>query len=232
MLAWREAISHGNATKVPVNELGRTAVLWTGGKDSSLALFRALAAGARVRCLATFVPETNVDYGAHPISVMKRQAKELGLEHRLIPISQPYREGYVSALAELREQFQLDCVVTGDIDFVDGHPNWITECCQGLNLRVFNPLWQVNREELLRELISRGITAKVTWIQKGRLPRTWLGRVIDESFVEDILALSAATGIDICGENGEYHTMVAAFPPTRIVVDQEIHESERHSGRS
>jgi diphthine-ammonia ligase len=201
-----------------MSEPGRAAVLWTGGKDSTLALFRAKDAGADVRLLATFVPEGLTDFKAHPIPVMKRQADQLGLEHREIPIAQPYRESYIAALRDLREWYQLDCVVTGDIDLVEGHTNWIAECCEGINLRVFNPLWQANRENLLRELLRREILAQVSWIKDARLPRDWLGRRIDTQFIHDIIALSAVTGIDICGENGEYHTTKIVFPKNAVAA--------------
>ena len=102
--------------------------------------------------------------------------------------------------------------MTGDIDFVDGFPNWITECSEGMDLSVVCPLWQMPRERLLGELIWRGIAADITWIREDALPKSWLGRRIDERFIEDVVALSAKAPLDICGENGEYHTMVVAFP--------------------
>ena len=56
------------------------AVLWTGGKDSALALHEARLNGCRVRCLVTFAsPEPN--FLAHPLAFMKLQATALALPH-------------------------------------------------------------------------------------------------------------------------------------------------------
>jgi diphthine-ammonia ligase len=191
-----------------------SAMLWTGGKDSALALFRSLDARVDVKMLATFVPGDDGAFMAHPIEQMQRQAAELGLPHEVVPIREPYREGYVAGLRALNERHGVTSVITGDIDRVEGLPNWIAERASEAGIGVQLPLWQAPRESLLRELVARGIEAKVTFINDEALPSSWLGRTIDAAFIDDILDLSRAIGIDPCGENGEYHTMVTHFPPT------------------
>jgi diphthamide synthase (EF-2-diphthine--ammonia ligase) len=79
-----------------------TAVLWTGGKDSALALYRARDAGASIDLLATFVPEGDVAFHAHPISQMRLQAQALRIPHTCVPIRQPYRESYAAGRVDLR----------------------------------------------------------------------------------------------------------------------------------
>ncbi len=65
---------------------------------------------------------------------------------------------------------------------------------------------------LLEELIARGIEARITWINHPRIPPSWKGRTIDAQCVTELKHLSIEAGIDLCGENGEYHTMVTAAP--------------------
>ena len=192
-------------------------MLWTGGKDSALALARCHQTHGPVSLLVTFVPVGEVRFTAHPLDRIKAQAAALGIEHLAVPIAQPYFEGYVAALQRLRTDRGIGTVVTGDIDLVDGQPNWIRECCAQAGMNALMPLWQDDRERLLRELIERGIDAEVTYVAPDRLSADWIGRRIDEQFITDIRRLSHESGIDMCGENGEYHTMVSGFalPPSR-----------------
>jgi len=190
----------------------RVAVLWTGGKDSALALYRAADKGARIRALVTFAPSAEAEFKAHPLLAMKVQAEQLGIEHRTIAVTEPYREGYIAALARVRDDYSVSGVVTGDIDLVDGMPNWIKECAAVVNLDVITPLWQQDREGLLWDVVHRGIVAYVSWINNGALPEQWLGRTLDAEFIHDLVALSARTRLDLCGENGEYHTMCRLLP--------------------
>lgn len=196
----------------------RVAVLWTGGKDSALALYRAADRGARVCVLTTFVPSEGPDFKAHPLSAMKAQAKQLEIEHRAIPVSAPYREGYIAGLEHIRDDFSVSAAVTGDIDLVNGRPNWIRECSAAIDLDVLTPLWQQDREGLLWDVVDRGIIAQVSWINNDALPIQWLGRTVDAEFIHDIVALSARTGVDVCGENGEYHTMCRVLPQLRHIA--------------
>jgi diphthine-ammonia ligase len=196
----------------------RVAVLWTGGKDSALALYRAADRGARICALITFVPSEKADFQAHPLATMQVQAEQLGIEHRKVSISEPYREGYIAALSRVRDDFSVSGVVTGDIDLVNGMPNWIKECSTAIDLDVLTPLWHNDREALLWEVVDRGLVAAVSWINDNSLPAQWLGRTIDAAFIHDIVALAARTGIDICGENGEYHTMCRVLPQLRQVA--------------
>src|SRR5579875_2179050 len=97
------------------------AVLWTGGKDSALALHAAAAHGCEARCLVTFAPP-EPDFLAHPLPVMALQARSLGLPHRVLTVAKPFETGYEAALRTLRDEAGIECVVTGDIAAVDGRP--------------------------------------------------------------------------------------------------------------
>jgi diphthine-ammonia ligase len=190
-------------------------VLWTGGKDSCLALHLVrdnLERHINIVALATFVPPGNVEFRAHPQTEMRNQAKKLGLDIHFIEIHEPYRESYVEALKGMKRDFGASIVITGDIDLVKGHPNWMEECCQGLDIEVHRPLWQRSREWIMEELLARNIQARISFINHPSIPVEWLNRIIDRQFLSELKALSASSGIDLTGENGEYHTMVVAAP--------------------
>ena len=106
--------------------MSRVILLWSGGKDAMQALCHAREAGHQVVALITFAPPAP-RFLAHPLSQVRRQAAALALSHQLVTIEAPFDLGYERALAALKEEWQLDGVVTGDIDSVGGAPNWIRE---------------------------------------------------------------------------------------------------------
>ncbi|WP_431417167.1 hypothetical protein [Aeromonas dhakensis] len=191
--------------------MSRVIVLWSGGKDAMQALCHAREAGHQVVALATFSPPSP-RFLAHPLSQVRRQAAALGLPHRLVTIEAPFDLGYERALTKLKKEWQLDGVVTGDIDSVAGAPNWIRERCRPLGLTVYTPLWQQPREALLADLLARGIVAHLSCVDTRFLPPEWVGRPLDAATLAELQQLAATRGFDACGEQGEYHTMVTDGP--------------------
>jgi len=185
-------------------------VLWTGGKDCSLALHEARAAGLDVRTLVTFTPRAP-DFLAHPLPVLELQAQAAGLPHRRLIVDEPYRDGYERSLRALRDE-GVRVLVTGDIAEVAGHPNWVRECAEPLELRVETPLWGRERLDLLGRLLQLRFRVVVSCVDTRRLPETWVGRELDASAVAELRALHAAHGVDPSGENGEYHSLVLDAP--------------------
>src|SRR5689334_1567916 len=114
------------------------AMLWTGGKDSLLALREACRDGCTIRCLVTFAPPEGA-FLAHPLRLIEMQAKALAVPHHVLRITAPYDRGYEMALRGLREQSDIDCVVTGDIAEVAGHPNWVRERSRRVGMDVHTP---------------------------------------------------------------------------------------------
>ena len=196
----------------------KTAVLWTGGKDSALALYEAQRSGNDIHLLVTFAPP-GFRFRAHPIALMAQQAEAMGIGHRVITIEEPIRDNYVAALGQLAERDGIAVVVTGDISEVDGKPNWIRECSQGLALDIQTPLWHRDREELLDRLITVGYKTLFTCVKAPWFTAEWVGRELDRAAVQAMRELRITTGLDLCGEQGEYHTMVTDGPPFRHRIE-------------
>jgi uncharacterized protein (TIGR00290 family) len=187
----------------------RAAALWTGGKDCSLALHEAKKAGFEVQELLTFAPPSPV-FRAHPIPFLKRQAEAMGLPHRIVEIEGAIREGYERAMRALREE-GIGVLVTGDIAEVEGQPNWVREVAKAGRLEVLTPLWGRERKEVLSSLLNSGFKAVFSLVKEPWFTREWVGRPIDACAVEDLVRLSR-DGLDVCGENGEYHSLVLDGP--------------------
>jgi len=196
-----------------VNEMSKhTAVSWTGGKDSSLALYEAKLLGYAVTSLVTFAPN-KPEFHAHPLDFMKYQADALGIPHYTLTIEEPFKESYEKAIHFLRERYGITTLITGDIAEVDGHPNWIRECSAYSGVNVLTPLWGCDRLELLNRLLTYRFKlifscVKKPWFTDDSL----LGRELNKDSLEQLCRINAETGLDPCGENGEYHTIVVDGP--------------------
>jgi uncharacterized protein (TIGR00290 family) len=175
-----------------------------------LALHRVRAGGADVAELVTFAPKA-ARFKAHPLSVMALQAETLGLPHRVIEIAEPFREGYRAAIAALADA-GVGTLITGDIDLVAGLPNWIIECCAGLPVQTLMPLWHADRRALLGELVAAGFEVILSCVKRPWFTGDWLETRIDRAGIARLERLRVENGVDLCGENGEYHTLVLNGP--------------------
>jgi diphthine-ammonia ligase len=203
--------------RLRVGRFVKTAVLWTGGKDSALALH--LSAHLGVVELVTFVPP-DAHFQAHDLSLMTWQAHALGLPHRRVVVEAPYEAGYERALASLRAQ-GIERVVTGDIAEVGGQPNFITARAAQVDMQVALPLWGVDRREHLRQIVALGFDVMLTFVNEPWLDASWVGRHLDAEALAELSVLSQENGSDPAGENGEYHSMVLAGPGWSSVLQVE-----------
>lgn len=184
------------------------AVLWTGGKDSALALYR--AGRLNVTELVTFVPP-QAEFRAHDLRLMAAQARAVGLPHRQVIVEPPFDAGYERAFRELRAS-GIEHVVSGDIAEVGGQPNFINAPAGRAGLQLELPLWGVDRHEHLKQIIALGFDVLLTYVNEPWLGPEWIGRRLDTQALSELSALSRNNGLDVAGENGEYHSMVLGGP--------------------
>jgi diphthine-ammonia ligase len=208
-----------------VDTMQNAAMLWTGGKDSAMALFEARQNGYHIRYLVTFAPP-EPDFLAHPLDFIKMQAQALALPHYVVPISKPFEQSYEAGLCKLRDEMGVNCIVTGDIAEVAGHPNWTRERSRPVGLNVYTPLWGRNRNALLRQVVERGFKVLFSCVKTRWLDENWIGRELNSSAIAELQTIREQTGLDLCGEEGEYHTMVIDGPLFTRGID--IRSYSRH----
>ena len=183
-----------------------------------MALYEAGQNGYRVRCLVTFAPP-EPDFLAHPLDFIKMQARALALPHHVLPIRAPFEKSYEDGLRRLQDEMDIDCVVTGDIAEVNGNPNWIRERSRSVGMNVHTPLWGRDRHALLRQLLDRGFKARFSCVNTRWLDESWIGRELNDAAIAELRIVREQTGLDLCGEEGEYHTMVVAGPQFTRGID-------------
>lgn len=214
--------------KTTNSTMKKAAILWTGGKDSCIALHEAVKRGYSVAGLFTFTPESP-DFLAHPLDAVALQAEALELPHARLPVTAPFRESYISNLVRLRETQGIDCVFTGDIDEVDGCSSWMEQCCNAAEIELIRPLWKMNRKPVFELAAAIRMQFVMTCVMPAHFDKTWPGRTFDATDLSELETYTASHNIDLCGENGEYHTMVTdAFLFKKRLVLQDTVTEERN----
>lgn len=186
------------------------AISWSGGKDSMLALDRAVRAGLDVRYLVSlYDPHSGrVRFHGTTLELLGRQAAALGRE--LLALAAPwdrFDQIFQDGLDSLSRR-GVRGLIFGNIHLADVRA-WYEMRVLAHGLRHHEPLWGEPPAVLLREVIDRGYVARLVSVDTARLPGSWLGRALDAACADD-LALHA--DVDPCGERGEYHTLVTDGP--------------------
>lgn len=196
---------------------------WSGGKDSCFALLQAMQAGYRPMVLLNVMNEAGQISRSHglPVAILEAQAASIGLPLHLISSSwQEYEQHFTAALRNLTHQYQLTHAVFGDID-LQPHRDWEEKVCAQANLTALLPLWQQDRRNLVFAMIDAGIETMIVSCQP-KMGASFLGRYITRELVAELEAL----GVDACGENGEFHTLVTHCPlfahPLEVYIEQKV----------
>lgn len=179
------------------------------GKDSTLALHKMITAGHEPMALMTMVNEKDqrAFFSGADHRVLEAYSSAL---HLPILLTHTKGENYHLAMEErLKEVAEkgAEAACFGDID-LEGNRAWSEERCAHAGIKAVFPLWQRDRAENVYELVELGYQCLIKTINHTLLPKSLLGKIIDGEVIEEM----KACGIDICGENGEYHTLVIDGP--------------------
>ena len=190
-------------------------VLFSGGKDSTLALHVA-AEHETINSLITLLSKNKESYMFHTpnIELTRLQAEALRL-----PLITRTTEGrkeeeltdLEQAIAEAVSKFHIEGVVTGAVESVYQSTR-IQRICHRLNVWCFNPLWKRNQKELLEELIEKRFKVMISGVFAYPLDESWLGKQIDLELVGKLVELEKKFGISPSGEGGEIETTVLDAP--------------------
>lgn len=182
---------------------------WSGGKDSCYALMQSLAKGNDVVALLNMMNENGEISRSHgiPLALLKVQAAAIGVPLEVSQASwKNYEATFIKKLQTLTNTYNLDAAVFGDID-IESHKAWEEKVCEAAHIKALLPLWLGERKPLVKAMINSGIKAIIVSCNTT-LGTDFLGREINDSLLEELDTL----GIDCCGENGEYHTLVTDCP--------------------
>jgi ABC transporter with metal-binding/Fe-S-binding domain ATP-binding protein len=207
----------------------RLGVLFSGGKDSTLALHKA-SEKEEVVCLITLVSQNKESFMFHTpnIDITSLQAEAMGL-----PLIQKVTEGkpeeelkdLEEAIAQAVKDFQIEGVVSGAVESVYQSER-IQRVCSRLGVWCFNPLWKRNQKALLEEIVAKGFKVIISGIFAYPLDRSWLGKEIDKELIEKLVFLGKEFGLSPSGEGGEIETTVLDAPLFKKKIEVLDYETE------
>jgi uncharacterized protein (TIGR00290 family) len=182
---------------------------WSGGKDSCFACYRAMCRGYDISYLVNFISKEykRVSFHGTEDRLIQLQAKALG-----IPLLQKettgngYEQEFKEAVRSLIPE-GIKGMIFGDI-YLQEHKDWVERVCGELGIQAVEPLWGEEPEKILLEFIDAGFEAIIVSAKADIFGKEVIGRKIDRDFFKYVKENS----IDICGENGEYHTLVVNGP--------------------
>jgi ABC transporter with metal-binding/Fe-S-binding domain ATP-binding protein len=200
----------------------RLGVLFSGGKDSTLALHYAKDK-EEVVCLITLVSENKESYMFHTpnINVTALQAEALELPQvAKTTLGEKEKEllDLEEAIAEAVKEFQIQGVVTGAVESVYQSER-VQRICNRLDLWCFNPLWKHDQNALLQELLERRFKVVISGVFAYPLDEKWLGKQIDAPLISKLVELQQKYYISPSGEGGEIETTVLDAPQFKKKIE-------------
>ena len=204
----------------------KTLMSWSSGKDSAWALYQLLQNNEMdVVGLFTTVNEENERVAMHGVrlELLQQQADALDLPLEIIKLPSPCdNDTYQKIMNKfiVRSQKQgIECMAFGDI-FLEDVKAYREEQLKGTAIKAIFPLWGQETSSLAKTMLKGGIKAITTCIDKNKLPTQAVGQIYSEAFISDL-----SEDIDICGENGEFHTFVYDAPLFKSPISISIGES-------
>lgn len=188
---------------------------WSGGKDSCFACYKALAQCYEVSYLVNFISREfrRVSFHGTRARLISCQAQAIGLplvQYTVPPNMSLYEQRFKRAVSVLKHR-GAQGMVFGDI-YLQEHRGWIERICREVGITPVIPLWGIAPERVLNEFIEAGFEAVVISAKADIFSEEWLGRKIDYGFLADMKRLGWGESVDVCGEQGEYHTLVVDGP--------------------
>lgn len=189
----------------------KTAVSWSGGKDSCLACYKAMERGYKIKYLLNFISKKYKRCCFHGIQkeLINLQANLIGIplfQREVSPDMELYEKEFKEAVNCLKKK-KVKGMVFGDIYLID-HKSWVERVCKDLKIKATEPLWQISPDKVIEEFVRLGFRAIVVSAKANLFKKDFIGREVDLQFLKELKKRKICP----CGENGEYHTFVIDGP--------------------
>ena len=186
---------------------------WSGGKDSAMALHKILQAKEfQIKFLLTTVSEQYQRISQHGVRVklLEQQTESIGIPLKKLmlpdfPTMENYNLMMETVLNELKKE-GISHSVFGDI-FLEDLRKYREERLKQVDFTGVFPLWKIPTKNLIQDFFDLGFKAIIVCVDEKRLNKSFVGRELDKEFIKDLPA-----NVDVCGENGEYHSFVYDGP--------------------
>ena len=214
----------------------KLAALFSGGKDSTFAIYQAKKEGHDVVCAVTIFPLSDESKFLHypnlSMTILQVQSMKLPQFSSYAISDDPQIE--LSELEFLLEQakhaFGIEGIIHGGI-LSEFQKNHFENVCNKLNLKIISPLWNIDQKQYMKKLIESGFKFIITSVSSDGLDDSWLGREITTTDVDALEKLSIKHGFNLSFEGGEAESLVLSCPlfasPLKIIQSNKTWDGYR-----
>ncbi len=191
------------------------AVLYSGGKDSNLAMWYGEKAGIDIKVILTVSPRSEDSYMFHKpnLGLVPQLTESMGLEQITVETCGE-KEVELEELEKTLEQLEIEGVISGAVASTYQRDR-IDNICGEHGWDHYAPLWGMEQREILDTLIEEGFECVIVGVAAMGLDSSWLGRTIDDKLIKELEELEDRYKINIAGEGGEYESLVLGGPNFR-----------------
>ena len=195
----------------------KLAALFSGGKDSTYAIYLAKKLGHSVELLLTLYPHSDESHLLHypNVNFTKLQAESMNIPQLIENISNNDPENESETLNNLitfaKENYSIEGIVHGGI-LSEYQKNSFSLACKKNHLEIISPLWNKDPESYMRELLDENFEYILSTVSSDGLNDSWLGRKIDKNGLDELRKLQKKFCFNLNFEGGEAETFVINCP--------------------
>ena len=193
----------------------KSAILFSGGKDSTMALYNSIKSGDDVKYLLSMVSKNSSSYMFHVPNI---DLTDLISEAVEIPLIKAQTDGIKEEeLKDLKVQFEklkekgVEAIYTGAL-YSTYQKSRIEKLGNEVGLKVISPYWHIDQEEYMHEVVDSGFDVIICGVFAYGLGREYLGRHVDNKCIEDLKKINEKVPINLAFEGGEAETFVLDGP--------------------
>jgi len=188
--------------------------LVSSGKDSIYAMWLMMKEGYDVSCMIGIKSKNKDSFMFHsPVELVEKQSESMGID-LVMGETEGKKEDELKDLRKILEKAKekgIEGIVTGAL-FSEYQKKRIEKVCRDLDLEVFSPLWHLDQELVMRQMIEDGFEFVLVKVAADGLNKKWLGNIIDNEDVDKLVELSKKNGLNVAGEGGEFESLVLNCP--------------------
>ncbi len=210
-----------------IGEEMKAVALFSGGKDSTYALYIAMQQGFEIEKLITIFPREKESYMYHIPAVERTryQAQAMDIPQDIYTIGDSPEE-----LKNILANYDVDAVISGAIAS-NYQKTRIEEVCTSLGLLSYTPLWGKEQRILLEDMLLAGFRIMIIAVAAYGLDEPFLGKILDYALLSQLEEVERRYSINISGEGGEYETYVLDAPFFKKRIEIEDMELQWHGTR-
>tara|TARA_B110001454_G_scaffold147052_1_gene136552 strand:- start:415 stop:1104 length:690 start_codon:yes stop_codon:yes gene_type:complete len=216
----------------------KLAALFSGGKDSTYAIYLAKKLGHSVDVLLTLYPHSSESHLLHypNIEFTQLQAESMKIPQLIEKTHSDDSENESKKLNNLislaKEKYSIDGIVHGGI-LSEYQKDNFSLICEKNHLKIISPLWNKEPESYMKELLNENFEYIISTVSSAGLNDSWLGRIIDKNGLDELQKLQKKFRFNLNFEGGEAETFVTNCPlfEKRLLIQDSTTEWDGYRGR-